>query len=70
MRMTYRPDAVDPRGWNRKATTGFISSEREDGTGFHTGGGHDQYFEARLFYGAAPGTWPGVLDAVGEKLRR
>jgi hypothetical protein len=57
-RMTYRPNVVDPRGWKRHATTGFISSERQDGTGFHTGGGHDQYFEARLLYGAAPGTWP------------
>jgi hypothetical protein len=58
IRMTRRPDLVDPRGWKRTATTGFLSSEREDGTGFHTAGGHDQYFECRMLYGAAPGTWP------------
>jgi hypothetical protein len=58
IRMTSRPGLVDPRGWKRTATTGFLSSEREDGTGFHTQGGHDQYFECRLLNGAAPGTWP------------
>jgi len=58
IRMTHRPDLVDPMNWKRHATTGFLSSEREDGTGFHTGGGHDQYFECRMLYGAAPGTWP------------
>lgn len=58
MRMTYRPEVVDPNNWKRTATTGFISSERQDGTGFHTGGGHDQYFECSMLYGAAPGTWP------------
>ena len=58
IRMTYRPGLVDPRGWNRTATTGFLSSERLDGTGFHTAGGHDQYFECRMLNGAAPGTWP------------
>lgn len=58
IRMTYRPELVDPMGWKRKATTGFISSEREDGTGFHTAPRREQYFECRMLNGAAPGTWP------------
>lgn len=60
IRMTYRPELVDPKpkGWDRKATTGFLASEHLDGTGFHTTGEHDQYFECRILHGAAPGTWP------------
>ncbi|HOF18348.1 MAG TPA: family 16 glycosylhydrolase, partial [Phycisphaerae bacterium] len=58
IRTTYQPDVVDPFKWNRKYTTGFLASLREDGTGFHTQGGRDQYFECRMVYGAAPGIWP------------
>ena len=58
MRMTWRPDVTDPKGWKRHATTGFLSSEAHDGSGFHTQGGRAQYFECRLLNGAAPGTWP------------
>lgn len=69
IRMVRRPDLEDPMHWKRKNTTGFLSSERVDGTGFHTGGEHDQYFECRMAYGAAPGTWPAfwTLSALNYK---
>jgi beta-glucanase (GH16 family) len=55
---TYRPGITDPLGWNRQYTTGFLSSLRTDGTGFHTTGGHEQYFECRFIAPPNPGCWP------------
>jgi hypothetical protein len=49
------PELVDK--WKRKYVTGFLCSLHEDGKGFHTGGNHDQYFECRMTFGAAPGMW-------------
>jgi hypothetical protein len=54
-----RPEGlVDPMGWKRTAVSGCISSAHVDGGGFHTAGGHAAYIEARILYGAAPGSWP------------
>jgi hypothetical protein len=49
---------VDPMPWKRTAVSGCFSCLHTDGSGFHTDGGHEAYFEARLLYGAAPGSWP------------
>ena len=53
----YHGEDVD-FGYQRKSTTGFISSMGNDGSGFTTSGGTDQYFEARIFFGPNPGGWP------------
>ena len=59
MTTTYHPTGyVRTDYWNQKATTGFLSSENQAGTGFHTEGGRNQYFEARMFLGPNPGLWP------------
>lgn len=57
---TYRgDDYTSPNArWRQKATTGLISSMAMDGSGFHTQGGADQYFEARIFCPPTPGMWP------------
>jgi len=64
-----RPGITDPEGWHRTYTTGFLSSERTDGTGFHTTGGHAQYFECRFAVAGNPGLWPAfwTLTSKGYK---
>lgn len=44
--------------WNQKVTSGLISSLGMDGSGFHTQGGTEQYFEARIFCPPGSGMWP------------
>jgi hypothetical protein len=57
---TYRPEMTNNpnAGWGQKYTSGNISSMHTDGTGFHTNGNRNQYFECRMFCGANPGMWP------------
>ncbi|ALS29636.1 concanavalin A-like lectin/glucanase domain-containing protein [Paenibacillus sp. 32O-W] len=56
---TYHPTGyVRNDYWKQKVSTGFLSSENQAGTGFHTEGGRNQYFEARMFFGPNPGMWP------------
>lgn len=57
IRMTHRPE-ITGDGWNRRHTTGFLSSLRVDGTGFKTAPKTEQYFECRLTWGHASGMWP------------
>lgn len=55
IRAVKAPDGYqDPMGWNRKYITGNLSSARTDGTGtaFQYG-----YFESRILFPAAKGTW-------------
>ncbi|QHW33172.1 hypothetical protein GZH47_21890 [Paenibacillus rhizovicinus] len=44
--------------WKQKVSTGYLSSMNQAGGGFHTEGGRNQYFEARMFFGPNPGMWP------------
>ncbi|NBD28131.1 sugar-binding protein [Paenibacillus glycinis] len=44
--------------WKQKVSTGYLSSMDQAGGGFHTEGGRNQYFEARMFFGPNPGMWP------------
>ncbi|MBB6732341.1 hypothetical protein H7C18_15580 [Cohnella sp. CBP 2801] len=58
---TYWPEGNVPGAsgyWGQKTTTGYLSSLGQDGSGFHTSGGHNQYFEARMFVGPNPAHWP------------
>lgn len=56
---TYHPTGyVRSDYWNQKVSTGYLSSMNQAGTGFHTDGGRNQYFEARMFFGPNPGMWP------------
>ena len=56
---TYHPTGyVRNDYWKQKVSTGYLSSENQAGTGFHTEGGRNQYFEARMFFGPNPGMWP------------
>jgi len=58
---TYWPEGNVPGAsgyWGQKSTTGYLSSLGQDGSGFHTTGGHNQYFEARMFVGPNPAHWP------------
>lgn len=55
IRTSHVPEMQDQ--FNRKYTTGFISSLHEDGKGFKTKPKRDQYFECRLRFGVAPGMW-------------
>ncbi|MEK0314598.1 chitobiase/beta-hexosaminidase C-terminal domain-containing protein [Cohnella sp. 56] len=58
---TYWPEGNVPGAsnyWGQKSTTGYLSSLGQDGSGFHTSGGHNQYFEARMFVGPNPAHWP------------
>ncbi|MFC0681410.1 family 16 glycosylhydrolase [Lysobacter korlensis] len=47
--------AADPNGWNRRHTSGILSSLRVGATGFSAQYG---YFEARMLAPAGKGTWP------------
>jgi beta-glucanase (GH16 family) len=67
---TYWPEGGVPGAagyWGQKSTTGYLSSMGQDGSGFHTSGGHNQYFEARIFTGTNPALWPAfwLLTANG-----
>ncbi|MEK0314597.1 chitobiase/beta-hexosaminidase C-terminal domain-containing protein [Cohnella sp. 56] len=58
---TYWPEGNVPGAsnyWGQKSTTGYLSSLGQDGSGFHSSGGHNQYFEARMFVGPNPAHWP------------
>ena len=65
---TYHPTGyVNNDYWKQKMTTGYLSSMAQDGTGFKTRGGTNQYFECRMFCGPNPGMWPAfwLLTANG-----
>ncbi|GMA23660.1 hypothetical protein GCM10025864_14190 [Luteimicrobium album] len=50
------PDGfVDPQGWGRTYTSGFLASMGTDGQGFAAS---DAYFEARILMPGGYGTWP------------
>ncbi|MCL2463253.1 MAG: family 16 glycosylhydrolase, partial [Defluviitaleaceae bacterium] len=58
---SYWPEGNVPEAssyWQQKSTTGYLSSMGQDGSGFHTTGGHNQYFECRMFMGPNPALWP------------
>ncbi|WP_181909453.1 glycoside hydrolase family 16 protein [Paenibacillus taihuensis] len=56
---TYHPTGyVRDDYWKQKVSTGYLSSMDQAGGGFHTEGGRNQYFEARMFFGPNPGMWP------------
>ncbi|SFI98396.1 Glycosyl hydrolases family 16 [Paenibacillus sp. UNC496MF] len=56
---TYHPTGyVRNDYWKQKVSTGYLSSMNQAGGGFHTEGGRNQYFEARMFFGPNPGMWP------------
>jgi|GEM_PF-2375148 len=62
LKTTYYPEdgAVPWAGtyWDQKVGAGYLSSMGMDGSGFHTSGGHNQYFECRMFTGPNPALWP------------
>lgn len=65
---TYHPTGyVNNDYWKQKITTGYLSSMAQDGSGFKTTGGANQYFECRMFCGPNPGMWPAfwLLTANG-----
>lgn len=65
---TYHPTGyVNNDYWKQKVTTGYLSSMAQDGSGFKTQGGANQYFECRMFCGPNPGMWPAfwLLTANG-----
>ncbi|WP_194843257.1 sugar-binding protein [Paenibacillus sp. B01] len=56
---TYHPTGyVRNDYWGQKISTGYLSSMNQAGGGFYTEGGRNQYFEAKMFFGANPGMWP------------
>jgi beta-glucanase (GH16 family) len=48
---------ADPEGWNRGYSTGSLTSEKWDGSGFHTTT-PTSYFECRMLCPDAIGSWP------------